>query len=394
MNLLEINDTDCNILLQNKDLFNKKNYFEEPNSAYKIISISLQEVNNIDEFKNIIDTYLAIFSDTYIRIYTNKECKNTSIDTFIEEFKNKKYIQIVEYEYILLGKQYINHLIKYEPLFNFEEVTNINFVQILDPNTQKINVKGYEKFIESDTNFYFSTSNSNYLNKNLYSFKDFSPTWCRINPYGIMSKVKFPCYIYNNFVKMLSNTINKDNQFTINDVTQMYYEYFEIYKNNEIKGKYEEIMLYVLMNYISLFKINYSYYFIPNFTSFLTHLKNNKCSNMKTILKNILKKDYDENKNIKNNYYKLFNELKSYKNKNFFNYSNNLMVFVKLQFENDMLKEFCMNEDYAKSILIPLYISFKPKDFIDVLNNSEYEIPPNPCKYLSIITKSDKLTLL
>ena len=361
MNLLEIEDKDCNILLQNKELFNKKYYFTEPNNGYEILSFSLQEVKSIDDFKKNIENYIILFPNTYIRIYTNKEYNN---DKFIDEYKNKPFMQIIEYEYILLGKQYINKLIKYEPLFNFEELTNVTFVQIIDPNTNKINITGYEKFKSSDTNFYFITSNNNYLNKNLYSFKNFSLTWCRINSYGIMSKFKFPCYIYNNYIKMLSNTINKDDQFTVNDITQAYYEYFEIYKNNNINNKYEEILLFVLMNYISLFNINYSYYFVPNFTNFMKHLVDNKCSKMKSILKNIVKNDYNNDKNVKENYNIIFNELKSYKNKHYYHYSNNLMIFVKNQIIHDMLKEYCMNSDYAYSVLIPLYICFKPDNFV------------------------------
>jgi hypothetical protein len=361
MNLLNVIDSDCNILLRNNELFNKKLYFTEPNFGYEIISISLQEVKNITDFKSNIELYRKIFPTTYIRIYTNKEYDN---ETFINEYKDKEYMQIIKYNYSLFGKKYINNLIKYEPLFNFEESLNIIFVQILDPNTDKINISGYDKFKNNETKFYFVTSSSHYLSNNLYSLKDFSLTWCRINDYGIMTKLKFPCFIYSGYIKMLSNTINKDNEFTINDVTQMYYEYYKIYENNNIKDKYQELLLYVLINYISLANIDFSYYYIPNYTRLLLHLKNKKCNKIKFFLKNILKEDYNDKENTNNNYFKLFNILKKHKDKKYIKYVNNLIYFCVKQLEHDSYNEFCMTKDFPESIVRTLYISLIPKDYV------------------------------
>ena len=361
MDLLDIKDTDCNRLINNMNLFNKKFYYKEPDSIYEIISISLQEVKDINEFKQIIDVYRVLFPNTYIRIYTNKKYDQQE---FINEYKNKKFMQIIEYDYILFGKKYINSLIKYEPLFNFEEGINIKFVYIPNPNNSKININGYNKFKESNTDFYFITTNNNYLSNSLYSYKDFSLTWCRINNFGIMSKIKFPCFIYNNYIEMLSNTLHIDDQFTVNNITQMYNEYLEIQKNNDVKDKYDEILLYVLINYITLLKINFSYYYLPYYSNILTFLKKNKCPKLKSIIKCILQNNYEEEKDTKENLDIAYQTFRNHDNKNYFKYVNNFIFFAKKQLENDTYEDFCLTKDFVTSILMTLYISLKPKKFI------------------------------
>ncbi len=366
MNLIDIEDTKCNFLLNNKDLFNKKYYFEEPNKTYSILSISLQEVDNIDVFKKNIETYKNVFPNFYIRIYTNKEYDNK---LFIDEYKNKEYIQIIEYEYVLFGKKYINNLIKYEPLFNFEQVINVNFVYVIDPNSTYINKNICDVFLLNESSFYFATSNSAFLNKHLYGFKDLSQTWCRIYKYGIMSKIKLPCYIYNDYLCMLSNLLNKNdanqNQFKTNSVMEFYDNLYEIYQKNKIKEKYEDILLFVVMNYLSTFNINFSYSYTINFSYLLYYMKNKQTKYFKNAMKFILKKDYNDKKNVNDNYSMLYNVVKNQQDKNYGNYVYSFIIFIKQQVENDFLNDYGLNYDFARAVIMPLYIGLKSREFVN-----------------------------
>lgn len=438
------------MFLSNNNLFIKKKLYIEPTNPYGIISITLFQLeksyknndNYYNGLKNIIHDFKKYFPTMYIRLYidetvlspkfknnkTNEYIKNKWIP-FINQIKKLDFVQIIIFDYKLFQRYYVKNniskysfgheglfgtILRFEPLFNFEENKNLRIVYVTDIDLGKTfftkRYEGYKKFLLSNSEFYFKCLSSSYLNPRFYVLKDYTTTWCRITASMIISKIKLPCQLYTDFIKILANKINIPRDPTYQPFTEsklmiLYSEQIDRFLQSDVRREktagyktiieygIDELLMTIVLEWLVQSNKKLAYYYIPEFSRVLwnysnkyidlnTQIQTHKSStfictnNFKFICTYILGKYYNNNISLKKNY-KYIDEI-FYKEENIssintsdlYKYcTNKFLLLCKKMLETNTYAKYGFNKDEVEAILRIIYLSPKIEPILYIKND-------------------------
>jgi hypothetical protein len=328
-----------------------KKFYTEPSNEYNIFSTVIfrtyesghrQSLYYYNKLLSLIEHFNVMFPTFYLRIYydksivthknvDNEEHKKENVEYWrplIKELKNEKKIQLIRFDcddYKTENKSFhrgtFGTLIRFIPIFDYDENKNIKFVFIYDVDidyftqtTAKYSIKFVKK---NNLNFFFRTNHCLFSDSNHYSlYNDLKNTWLRMYANIIVDNIKLPKIIFNNFFKMID-----DKQYDVylsrfinyNIIKKKSSEQIFSYGIDEILCMY--ILDYIIENNIKsgYFTSNNVYRPIQKYVFRNEHFKNTSKNNIyKEILQNLLMDEYDETKSIIHNYKKYNDAMKYY----------------------------------------------------------------------------------
>ncbi len=354
------------------EYFKLSNEFIEPKDSYNIISVSLFRLKNSYKNSNIyyeglnllVNNFPKILPNFYLRIYYDTSVLENDDENMIDDTKNlwipyfkilrkNPKIQLIKYnsDEFRVDKIYHDGLIgtfmRFIPFFNLEINKKINTVAVMDID---INLKKmYQIFDVKKKIAVMNKTNSN-ISFTTYPCYELWPRYQNMRKYvkihdiipagTIITRVKFPIKIFNNFINSIVN-----NDKIITDYVENYY------LNNEVSVKKEfdqnkmikfrvpygldEYFLMFVNEYINNKKIkNVIKYEHDSFKTFLNPIhelyleKKIDARFFKSFVKNIMGEVYDNEKTISENFENLVKILRKY---NFYEDKKYLQMFINLK---------------------------------------------------------------
>ena len=363
-----------------------KKQYNEPFKSYDVMVVVIFCLENsykkqdiyYNGLNDMINNISKIFPNMFFRIYYDSSIitpqhKNNELNRFIinkwnplfDKLKNNKQIQLVKYEYPefkinnLYHEQLFGSVIRFLPLFNFEEEISKNVI-IMDIDNIGILHKTkleFDEFLKSNSQFFFKHSSCSSRNIQLSKINKQYMNFIIPFAWDIFSKVKFDKNIFIDFINQIKN-INKKINDNIYNLLNTFYKSIQAGNYQEghkldVSSKFpygiDEILTLYLFNYYIKNKIHYSFSEITNMGFFLYDLSlrshelsdYNDDDDMKYMMKRIMNKYYDNNKSLSENYIiydYIVNKIENRKNIN-----NNTIKLYKI---------FCKNEiKFANEIL-------------------------------------------
>ncbi len=326
-----------------------KKYYEEPAEKYNIISVCVFRMEKnykpttkyYDGLKNLVNIVPELFPDFYLRIYFDASIietkhKNAEINKevatmwkpFIEKIKNLKHVQLAQYTHpdFLIDKIYheglFGTLVRFIPLFDYKSNnTDLVIVTDIDLETKHINRirKIYKLFIESESEFHFITRSCYLTLPRIMDVeekldKKYVPDILeRIIAYIIISRMKFPQYLLENFVNCMKNIDTQECKYiktlpaTMDPKYNKKKQHIATY-SNFIFGIDEFFLNTTFLKYVLDEKIVFSYTIftditLPFYNNFMKNDDYNKPNDaIVNVYKKALGKYYDNSKSLKKNY--------------------------------------------------------------------------------------------
>ncbi len=322
--------------------FKLKDEFIKPINNYNIISVCVFRLKNSykktkiysDGLKTLVNNFNQYFPNFYLRIYYDSSVLENYDDDMISDTNNiwiplfdlirkNPKIQLIKYDIPLfrINKTYHDGIIgtfaRFIPLFDLKMNEQIKTIIIMDIDITPKILGEYKNMFElmnsKKLNFFYGTGLC-YELKNIYSnLNKFVNTNDIIMGGMIMSKIKFPISIMNNFIKGVLNNEEFYNAYINNYFNIDTKIYSESIKNKFITTRMpyglDEYMLMFVKEYIDKksikYGIIYKYLFVASlfFNINNLHLENKIDKNeYNKFLKNVLGKFYLNNKSIADNY--------------------------------------------------------------------------------------------
>lgn len=398
-------------------------YYIPPKEKYNLISVSIFRLNisykNTASYYNGLKTLASLlpkyFPGFYLRVHfdnsiikmehqsqkINEEVKNHWIP-LIEYLKTLNYVQLIKYYHPFFStNEGLYHdglfgtFVRFIPLFNYK-TNNTNIVYISDVDVNEMVLKSmseqYKLFEQSESQFHFRTRycylvrNRFYEAEILLKGEDRLNLWHRVLAGTIISKIKFPQHLLNDFLDCMTNDKN-ENCYYIRLFLDVDFADYESSEKKELKkmtkfiyGIDEYFLNVKIFTYIVNNKIPFSYASNSDLTTPFYNLmsrdKNKKdVSHIKYILKSILGKYYDENKNIEQNYdffdkisYRIIkkhgkiNQREKEKMQTHEYIYDQAMQFAKKMSENNEYDKYSLTKEEIKCILRhddPYFTTFK-----------------------------------
>lgn len=216
-----------------------KKYYKDPSDKVNIISVSAfllkNSYKNIDLYyyglNDLVESVPEYFPNFYLRIYFDSSLTKpkhedeklnefilTKWKPFLEKIKLYSYIQLVKFTSNEFKNNDFRHiglfgtLIRLIPLFDYaDNMTNI--VIVMDIDVTKIIIeeksKTFNLFMNSSSKFHFMTRycyhiSPRFVNVEQYLQEKYKPTIkLRIQAGSVISKIKFPKYIFDDFINCL-----------------------------------------------------------------------------------------------------------------------------------------------------------------------------------------------
>lgn len=270
---------------------------------------------------------------------------NFDFDNLLKLNRNQIYINFIKYKCELFYENNFHEglfglIIRYVPLFI--EYKNIENVMILDVDVdyrtvcKKLNL--YRSFIRTENDVHILTSNSCDLShrflayENIFNFN--FKYWPRILGHSLISKIKFPKYIFDDFMNIIIMNTN-DWQNFINEITN--FIKWEKKMNLE-QGRFpygiDELFLEFILKFIydNKIKFNYSLVTYSLRVPFFFWYENNELEIVGKFLNILNFEGYDLNNTIEENY----NNFLEFINKNrlggkFYEFFLNATKFINLE---------------------------------------------------------------
>ena len=324
------------------DIVKFTKYYNEPNTNYKVISCVLFRLKEnyksskiyYDGLKNLINALDTVFSDYYFRLYydssiitpehteniINNEIKKLWLP-LLNDLKKRKKVQLIYYECEKFKKGIYHDglfgtLLRFIPLFDYEENNNIDEVIITDIDMTGaiiINIKKTLLFMRNNKSKFHFRSHSCYTS--LPRFDMFDDEEIKMFPYPmlagqIISQIKFPSYIFENYLKCMSNKETNECSFIskfIESQRDTKYNPMKVNIDNDFVYGIDELFLAkYIAPYIREHKIIYSctLSLTTEYSIYNWFLRNDKLKDKKytEILKQFLGKYYDSSKSNVENY--------------------------------------------------------------------------------------------
>ena len=212
-------------------------YYDEPNNKYNIISVSVFRLATnykpmflyYSGLRKLIDITPQYFEGYYLRIYfddsiikpnyDNDEINNEIKEQWlplIEYAKMKSHVQLVKYHhsdftYGLGHSGLFGTMVRFIPLFDYDINNNVNIVYVADIDIFEELKLGlwnsinqlFSQFIKSKSKLHFRTKYCYYTENRFYRSGTELYTWRVIFAGTIISKMKFPKYLLDNFIECM-----------------------------------------------------------------------------------------------------------------------------------------------------------------------------------------------
>lgn len=261
--------------------------FVEPKEKYNIISCSIFRM--IDNYKNeyayingmhrLLNQFETKFPDYYLRIYydnsvldykTPKKIENTKklYQPLFNKIKKYSKVQMVKYEMDKFKADEIHHkgvlgtLIRLYPLFDTEYNKNIENIMVVDIDMQQYEIdnllKDNNKWLKSGVDFYYRTRNCYDLQDRFQILTKYFNIKFPIMAGTIMSKIKFPIDILDNFFECLLDKNKSECEYYKTFDEFSYSKYHAKYGiNNEFKYGTDETLTMLIKEYLYKNKIKH-----------------------------------------------------------------------------------------------------------------------------------------
>jgi hypothetical protein len=211
--------------------------FEEPFTSYNIISCTVfrmitsykEEFKYSDGLRILFENFQTYFPTFYLRIYydnsvLSKLNSNSTITEFYEklfaELRLNKQIQLIRYEMdsFKLDDTYHTGLIgtftRFYPFFDLKENKNINTVIVAEidihNNVLKMLQRNLQKMIAAKCDMFYATRNCYDLQKRFTIMKDEFDIKFPILAGSIITKLKFPISLLDDFFMCIINQENSN----------------------------------------------------------------------------------------------------------------------------------------------------------------------------------------
>lgn len=341
-----------------------KKYYVEPLIKYNIISVSVFKIINsykdseiyYQGLRTTVNNFRRFYRDSfYLRIYydssitkelhtderINKEVRE-KWKPLIKELKHNPYVQLIKFRYSDFTKNVIYHdglfgtLMRLLPLFSDDndvtKVDNVSSIVISDIDISELRIQKesikFRTFLASGSKFHFKTVTA-YGSYDRFSSLD--PFVLENIPYliiasNIISKIRFPIEIFNNFLIGMSNLSNveyesinnfiKNARITEGKLDERYKEINELNilnaNNNFVYGIDEFFLNNYVLRYIYDLTIPFSYAIVADFSKpiYFAYQRSIQLSiipKITSLFRDIMGKYYDESKLVSDNYTKLEN---------------------------------------------------------------------------------------
>jgi hypothetical protein len=320
--------------------FNKE--FIEPDDKYNIISCSVFRL--IDNYKNeniytyglykLLNNFEKYYQNFYLRVYYDNSVLdyNTQTQTQTKIQNTKKLwqplfnklrlnpkVQLVKYEIEQFKFDEIHHkgligtLSRLYPLFDTEDNKNINIIMILDIDINDYEIeltnKNLYKFNKSGLNFFYRTGNCYDLQDRFQILTKYFNIKFSIMAGTIISKIKFPIEIFNDFFKCLLDKNNVDCKY-YKTFDEFSYSQYHSTSNIKVEFKYgiDEILTLLIKEYLYKNKIKHLIYINtdiakPFYNMYIAYNKKNISeTQFNNTLKYILDDSFDDKISLKDNY--------------------------------------------------------------------------------------------
>jgi len=261
--------------------------FKEPIENYNIISCSIFRL--IDNYKNenmytnglnlLINKFQTLFPNFYLRIYydksvldytTQNKIKNTKelYQPLFDKLRRNPKVQMIKYEMPQFifdeyhHKGLVGTITRLYPLFNTEYNKNINTILIADVDMYQFELDNYlinyNKWIKSGVDFCYRTRNCYDLQDRFQILTKYFNIKFPIMAGTILSKMKFPIEIFDNFFECLLNN-NKEGCEYYKTFNEFSYTIYHRKFGMKIEYKYgvDETLTMILKEYLYKNKIRH-----------------------------------------------------------------------------------------------------------------------------------------
>jgi hypothetical protein len=386
-------------------IFKLTKYYTEPEHKYNIVSIVVFRLKDnykssmiyYNGLKKLIDTMPHSLKQFYLRIYyddsiikpehNDKNIDHEIINYWIplfDKIKDLKHVQLAHYEctdFKIKGTIYHDGLfgtiIRFVPLFDYEDNKNIDIVIISDIDTPGIifeTTKSQLEFMEKHKTLIHYRTGSCYTS--IPRFDLFTDDFIKKFPHAIianniMAKMKFPHELLDDFLIIMKNIDVEGNdiikQFIENERKSIYKSLNVNIDNIFVYGIDEYILEKYIAQYIVTNRIPYSYTIYNSieralYAWFLRTEKFKDNDKYVGIMKQILGKYYIDDKTVAENYDildKIIYKTKS-PEKNYV-YNNIFKIFEKLEQDNSYDK---YNLRWRDIQCVTLYPHIKTEMFV------------------------------
>lgn len=358
------------------------NNYKEPSEPYNIISTVVFRLQHVykdermyyDGLRALADTFEKSFPNFYLRIYYDSsvlenndphkiEATKTKWKPLFESLSRNKKVQLVKYnmQKFRINETYHNGLIgtlvRFIPLFDLDINKNIREVLISD-----IDVAGsiykykrdYEVFKKSSVKVFYRTRGCYENQPRFYPVENIIDTKHAIIAAELMSRIKFPKYLFEDFMECVLNENNKGCE---------YYKKFKDYTRegadpNMIQYGVDELFLLLIKKYLNDKKIPHMIFLLNDIASPIYYVYqkylNGKFpkSRMDRLIKFLLEDEYDKNKSTEDNYTVLDKKLyRQKKDDNFIKIMNRMKKLMRILKKKNIYKKYGMSMRDVECIL-------------------------------------------
>jgi hypothetical protein len=325
--------------------------FEEPLTSYNLISCTVfrmitsykEEFKYSDGLRILFENFKSYFPTFYLRIYydnsvlSNKNSNSTITESYnklFAELRLNKYVQLIRYEIdsFKIDETYhmgvIGTFARFIPFFDLKENKNINTVIVAEIDVQ-VNVlrmmqKNFQKMLDAKCDVFYATRNCYDLHERFIIVKDEFDTKFPILAGTIITKLKFPILILDDFLycSLNQNTISCNYMLKFSKRIGEYIQKTSSKTNinfNTVPYGFDELFTLLLKKYLRDNKINHLIRIDNNvaqpYYNLLLNYKDNLITEeqFKFTLQFILNTLYDESKSLIENYNVLDNITYKYK---------------------------------------------------------------------------------
>ena len=378
-----------------------KKYYIEPTEPYNLISTVVFRLENnykpmtayhdkfmfmLQNFRQTVGNastkadgsyYLRVYFDRSIYIKTDNEIINKEIDEMwlplLKYLKRLSFVQLVRFTHLDFKKSKIFHeglfgtIMRFLPLFDYESNSNVKTVIISDIDVSKASLYYIRKCLnyvkQKNLKFFFRTGFFKFIKGRHYTAKGIANTWLRVMAGTVIcDNYKFPHVILDEFFKQLHTKIYDKNvdQFVNMDI----YNYHEEKTSTEKVFKYgiDEFFAMYLVRDVLEKNLKFGYLSTKDLDApiWFSYIKSKEFTDGKydyeKLIRSIMKKRYDENKTLRENYQHLTTNLfipfvRSELSKEQTEFKNNMFAFFDKIYKEKTYADFGIGLDEVKCIL-------------------------------------------
>ncbi len=387
--------------------------YTEPTEKYNLLSVCVFRLKNSYKKTQIyskglsllINNFEKLFPENfYLRIYYDTSVLDNNDDNMIEDTENiwkplfeiaktKKRIQLVKYDIPKYRLNEIYHdgligtIMRFLPFFKTKDTKNIGLV--ITSDIDKNTITGFKKILEyievynkSNTEFLYVTRRCYHTLERFSKISKYFKIDNPINAGGIITSIKFPKKLLNDFFTCINNKNNIDKCEYMNSFLEIHKnivfdknENDPLIKNRKSESRFpygiDELFCLCLREYLDINKIKYVIYLLNIifdvvynvYLSFKDGLVDQNTFNF--FIKSVLGKYYNNKLNLLQNYEILDN-----------------MIFLKSYAHTDKRGYFLFNlkKIFRNVLLNKTYKKYGFKDdveikcIIDIDTDSEHSI--------------------